>query len=150
MFAARKGIWGVGDDELWSLSLITFWLIRYVIMADLHQSSARWSLQVLVMFLLTSFVEWHCLLRLLIRYFFLVQFFNRSAPPYHGFIIMNRLSKTNQVEPITRDLELQREDPYLLYRNPKRETCPVMISLCRGPSLKLIMIVIVLFFGRLQ
>ncbi|GAB6020082.1 mRNA-decapping enzyme subunit 1 [Chamberlinius hualienensis] len=45
--------------------------------------------------------------------------YRRSAPPFYGFLIMNRLSKTNQVEPITKELELKKEDPYLMYRNFK-------------------------------
>ncbi|XP_068607995.1 mRNA-decapping enzyme 1A [Brachionichthys hirsutus] len=41
----------------------------------------------------------------------------RSASPHHGFIIMNRLSTDNLVEPINKDLEFQLQDPFLLYRN---------------------------------
>ncbi|KAM6929210.1 mRNA-decapping enzyme 1A [Lycodopsis pacificus] len=41
----------------------------------------------------------------------------RSASPHHGFIIMNRLSTENLVEPINKDLEFQLQDPFLLYRN---------------------------------
>ncbi|XP_051509843.1 mRNA-decapping enzyme 1A-like [Myxocyprinus asiaticus] len=41
----------------------------------------------------------------------------RSASPYHGFTIMNRLSTENLVEPINKDLEFQLQDPFLLYRN---------------------------------
>lgn len=41
----------------------------------------------------------------------------RSASPYHGFTIMNRLSTVNLVEPINKDLEFQLQDPFLLYKN---------------------------------
>ncbi|XP_060240007.1 mRNA-decapping enzyme 1B isoform X2 [Meriones unguiculatus] len=40
-----------------------------------------------------------------------------SASPKHGFTIMNRLSMENRTEPITKDLDLQLQDPFLLYRN---------------------------------
>ncbi|XP_077465930.1 mRNA-decapping enzyme 1A [Stigmatopora argus] len=43
--------------------------------------------------------------------------YTRSASPYHGFKIMNRLSTENLVEPINKDLEFQLQDPFLLYRN---------------------------------
>ncbi|XP_067907831.1 mRNA-decapping enzyme 1A isoform X2 [Heterodontus francisci] len=43
--------------------------------------------------------------------------YTRSASPYHGFTIMNRLNMTNLVEPINKDLEFQLQDPFLLYRN---------------------------------
>ncbi|XP_052461236.1 mRNA-decapping enzyme 1A-like isoform X1 [Carassius gibelio] len=41
----------------------------------------------------------------------------RSASPHHGFTIMNRLSTENLVEPINKELDLQLQDPFLLYRN---------------------------------
>ncbi|XP_048463526.1 mRNA-decapping enzyme 1B isoform X8 [Rhincodon typus] len=41
----------------------------------------------------------------------------RSASPRHGFTIMNRLNVENRTEPITKDLDLQLQDPFLLYRN---------------------------------
>ncbi|OBS60153.1 hypothetical protein A6R68_08717 [Neotoma lepida] len=41
----------------------------------------------------------------------------RSASPKHGFTIMNRLSMENRTEPITKDLDFQLQDPFLLYRN---------------------------------
>ncbi|MBN3311234.1 DCP1A enzyme, partial [Amia calva] len=44
----------------------------------------------------------------------------RSATPYHGFTIMNRLNMKNLVEPINKDLEFQLQDPFLLYRNSNR------------------------------
>ncbi|XP_041910456.1 mRNA-decapping enzyme 1B [Arvicola amphibius] len=43
--------------------------------------------------------------------------YTRSASPKHGFTIMNRLSMENRTEPITKDLDLQLQDPFLLYRN---------------------------------
>ncbi|XP_016041071.1 mRNA-decapping enzyme 1B-like [Erinaceus europaeus] len=47
--------------------------------------------------------------------------YTRSASPKHGFTIMNRLSMENRTEPITKDLDLQLQDPFLLYRNARRE-----------------------------
>uniref|UniRef100_UPI00398EA500 mRNA-decapping enzyme 1B isoform X1 n=1 Tax=Pristiophorus japonicus TaxID=55135 RepID=UPI00398EA500 len=41
----------------------------------------------------------------------------RSASPRHGFTIMNRLSVENRTEPITKNLDFQLQDPFLLYRN---------------------------------
>ncbi|XP_049609314.1 mRNA-decapping enzyme 1A [Syngnathus scovelli] len=43
--------------------------------------------------------------------------YTRSASPYHGFTIMNRLSTQNLVEPINKDLEFQLQEPFLLYKN---------------------------------
>nr|SVE81354.1 EOG090X07B6 [Daphnia magna] len=43
----------------------------------------------------------------------------RSGDPRHGFVVMNRLSTENLVEPITRDLEIQLQSPFLLYKNAK-------------------------------
>ncbi|NXF06367.1 DCP1B enzyme, partial [Smithornis capensis] len=45
--------------------------------------------------------------------------YTRSASPRHGFTIMNRLSMENRTEPITKDLDFQLQDPFLLYRNAK-------------------------------
>ncbi|KAM8973327.1 mRNA-decapping enzyme 1B [Pelodytes ibericus] len=45
--------------------------------------------------------------------------YTRSASPQHGFTIMNRLSMENRTEPITRDLDFQLQDPFLLYRNAR-------------------------------
>ncbi|XP_036037629.1 mRNA-decapping enzyme 1B isoform X2 [Onychomys torridus] len=42
---------------------------------------------------------------------------SKSASPKHGFTIMNRLSMENRTEPITKDLDFQLQDPFLLYRN---------------------------------
>ena len=46
-------------------------------------------------------------------------FCHRSASPNNGFMILNRLGLNNQIEPITKDLEFQLQDPFLLYRNSK-------------------------------
>lgn len=43
--------------------------------------------------------------------------YTRSANPINGFMILNRLGLNNQIEPITKDLEFQLQDPFLLYRN---------------------------------
>ncbi|XP_014675226.1 PREDICTED: mRNA-decapping enzyme 1B-like, partial [Priapulus caudatus] len=43
--------------------------------------------------------------------------YSRSGSPNNGFMIMNRLSVNNMIEPITKDLEFQLQDPFLLYRN---------------------------------
>ncbi|XP_072528951.1 mRNA-decapping enzyme 1B [Salminus brasiliensis] len=43
--------------------------------------------------------------------------YTRLASPKHGFTIMNRLSMDNLTEPITKDLDFQLQDPFLLYRN---------------------------------
>ncbi|KAK3104078.1 hypothetical protein FSP39_024252 [Pinctada imbricata] len=42
-----------------------------------------------------------------------------SASPDNGFMILNRLGLNNLIEPITKDLEFQLQDPFLLYRNAK-------------------------------
>lgn len=46
---------------------------------------------------------------------------NRSASPYHGFTIVNRLNMHNLVEPVNKDLEFQLHEPFLLYRNASCE-----------------------------
>ncbi|XP_042306955.1 mRNA-decapping enzyme 1A isoform X2 [Sceloporus undulatus] len=43
--------------------------------------------------------------------------YKRSASPYHGFTIVNRLNMHNLVEPVNKDLEFQLREPFLLYRN---------------------------------
>ncbi|XP_007447288.1 PREDICTED: mRNA-decapping enzyme 1A isoform X2 [Lipotes vexillifer] len=43
--------------------------------------------------------------------------YRRSASPYHGFTIVNRLNMRNLVEPVNKDLEFQLHEPFLLYRN---------------------------------
>ncbi|XP_056133439.1 mRNA-decapping enzyme 1B [Lampris incognitus] len=45
--------------------------------------------------------------------------YSRLASPRHGFTIMNRLSMDNLTEPITKDLDFQLQDPFLLYRNAR-------------------------------
>ncbi|XP_077566024.1 mRNA-decapping enzyme 1B isoform X2 [Stigmatopora nigra] len=45
--------------------------------------------------------------------------YTRLATPTHGFTIMNRLSMENLNEPITKDLDFQVQDPFLLYRNAR-------------------------------
>nr|CAG4643245.1 EOG090X07B6 [Ilyocryptus agilis] len=45
--------------------------------------------------------------------------YTRSGDPKHGFVVMNRLSTENLVEPITKDLEIQLQAPFLLYKNAK-------------------------------
>ncbi|KAM5264084.1 LOW QUALITY PROTEIN: mRNA-decapping enzyme 1B-like [Ctenodactylus gundi] len=48
--------------------------------------------------------------------------YTRSASPKHGFTIMNRLNMENRTEPITKDLDFQLQDPFLLYRNARCES----------------------------
>nr|XP_042126329.1 LOW QUALITY PROTEIN: mRNA-decapping enzyme 1A-like [Peromyscus maniculatus bairdii] len=43
--------------------------------------------------------------------------YRRSASPYHGFTVVNRLNMHNLVEPVNKDLEFQLHEPFLLYRN---------------------------------
>uniref|UniRef100_A0AAZ1XVS7 5'-(N(7)-methylguanosine 5'-triphospho)-[mRNA] hydrolase n=1 Tax=Oreochromis aureus TaxID=47969 RepID=A0AAZ1XVS7_OREAU len=45
--------------------------------------------------------------------------YTRLASPRHGFTIMNRLSMKNLTEPLTKDLDFQLQDPFLLYRNAR-------------------------------
>ncbi|XP_019732609.1 mRNA-decapping enzyme 1B isoform X2 [Hippocampus comes] len=45
--------------------------------------------------------------------------YTRLASPTYGFTIMNRLSMENLTEPITKDLDFQLQDPFLLYRNAR-------------------------------
>lgn len=54
------------------------------------------------------------------RFFFLLLNL-RSASPYHGFTIVNRLNMHNLVEPVNKDLEFQLHEPFLLYRNASCE-----------------------------
>lgn len=49
-------------------------------------------------------------------------FFFRLASPTYGFTIMNRLSMENLTEPITKELDFQLQDPFLLYRNARRKS----------------------------
>ena len=42
--------------------------------------------------------------------------YERKCEPSYGFLILNRLSATNLVQPITKDIELQDKSPFLLYK----------------------------------
>ncbi|KAM8884325.1 mRNA-decapping enzyme 1B isoform 2-T2 [Synchiropus picturatus] len=45
--------------------------------------------------------------------------YNRLTPPCHGFTIMNKLNMQSVTEAITQDLDLQLQEPFLLYRNAR-------------------------------
>lgn len=45
--------------------------------------------------------------------------YSRSGEPFHNILIMNRLSTQNLVEPVVQGLDIQRQEPFLLYRNTK-------------------------------
>lgn len=45
--------------------------------------------------------------------------YSRSASPTNGFTIINRLHPSDLVELINKNLEIQLQDPFLLYRNSK-------------------------------
>lgn len=45
--------------------------------------------------------------------------YKRTAEPFHSIFINNRLNTNSLVEPITADLELQAQPPFLLYRNER-------------------------------
>lgn len=45
--------------------------------------------------------------------------YSRNGEPYHSLVIMNRLSTNNLIEPISKGIELQLKEPFLLYRNAK-------------------------------
>lgn len=45
--------------------------------------------------------------------------YRRTGHPYHGILIMNRLNTNNLVEPVTKDLDLQPQEPFLLYKNSR-------------------------------
>lgn len=45
--------------------------------------------------------------------------YSRNAQPFHSIFINNRLNTTSFVEPITSQLELQAQAPFLLYRNER-------------------------------
>lgn len=45
--------------------------------------------------------------------------YSRNAEPYHSLVIMNRLNTNNLIEPVTKGIELQLKEPFLLYRNAK-------------------------------
>lgn len=46
--------------------------------------------------------------------------YRRSGPPNHSLLVMNRLNTDNLIEPVTTGLELQLQEPFLLYRNAHR------------------------------
>jgi len=45
--------------------------------------------------------------------------YSRTGEPFHNILIMNRLNMKNLVEPVTQGLDLQLQDPFLLYRTPQ-------------------------------
>ncbi|KOX69302.1 mRNA-decapping enzyme 1B [Melipona quadrifasciata] len=45
--------------------------------------------------------------------------YSRSGEPYNSVLIMNRLNTNNLVEPVTQGLDLQLQEPFLLYRNSR-------------------------------
>ena len=42
--------------------------------------------------------------------------YERNCEPRYGFLILNRLSSNNLIQPITKDIELQDKTPFLLYK----------------------------------
>ncbi|XP_054288515.1 mRNA-decapping enzyme 1A [Macrosteles quadrilineatus] len=47
--------------------------------------------------------------------------YSRTGEPFHNILIMNRLNMKNLVEPVTEGLDLQLQDPFLLYRNSQKK-----------------------------
>lgn len=45
--------------------------------------------------------------------------YSRSGEPFHNILIMNRLSTQNLMEPVVQGLDIQQQEPFLLYRNTK-------------------------------
>lgn len=45
--------------------------------------------------------------------------YSRNGEPYHSLVIMNRLNTNNLIEPISKGLDIQLNEPFLLYRNSK-------------------------------
>ncbi|XP_015511416.1 mRNA-decapping enzyme 1A [Neodiprion virginianus] len=43
--------------------------------------------------------------------------YSRNGEPYNSVLIMNRLNTNNLMEPVTQGLDLQLQEPFLLYRN---------------------------------
>lgn len=43
--------------------------------------------------------------------------YSRNGEPFHSILIMNRLNTNNLVEPVIQGLDLQLQEPFLLYRN---------------------------------
>ncbi|XP_041979524.1 mRNA-decapping enzyme 1B [Aricia agestis] len=45
--------------------------------------------------------------------------YSRNGEPYHSLVIMNRLNTNNLIEPVSKNIEMQLKEPFLLYRNAK-------------------------------
>ncbi|XP_034934635.1 mRNA-decapping enzyme 1A [Chelonus insularis] len=45
--------------------------------------------------------------------------YSRNGEPYNNILIMNRLNTNNLMEPVTQKLDLELQEPFLLYRNSK-------------------------------
>ncbi|XP_074109136.1 decapping mRNA 1 isoform X2 [Cotesia typhae] len=45
--------------------------------------------------------------------------YSRNGEPFNSILIMNRLNTNNLVEPVTQRLDLELQEPFLLYRNSK-------------------------------
>lgn len=45
--------------------------------------------------------------------------YSRNGEPYHSLVIMNRLNTNNLIEPVSKGIEIQLKEPFLLYRNAK-------------------------------
>ncbi|XP_076285369.1 decapping mRNA 1 isoform X1 [Lasioglossum baleicum] len=45
--------------------------------------------------------------------------YSRNGEPYNSILIMNRLNTNNLVEPVTQGLDLQLQEPFLLYKNSR-------------------------------
>ncbi|KAK0174992.1 hypothetical protein PV327_008778 [Microctonus hyperodae] len=45
--------------------------------------------------------------------------YSRNGEPFNSILIMNRLNTNNLVEPVTQGLDLQLQEPFLLYKNSK-------------------------------
>lgn len=80
--------------------------------------------------------------------FYLIIF--RSASPRHGFTIMNRLSMENRTEPITKDLDFQLQDPFLLYRNARCKYVICWVKYWRSQLLQSLFFVKAVQMIRLQ
>ncbi len=42
--------------------------------------------------------------------------YERQGDPQYGFLVLNRLSSRNLVEPVTKELNFQLQTPFLLYK----------------------------------
>ncbi|XP_037090584.1 mRNA-decapping enzyme 1B-like [Pollicipes pollicipes] len=74
--------------------------------------------------------------------------YKRSGPPYHSFMVLNRLNTKNLLQPLTKELEFQLQAPFLLYRTSQgviyglwffyeNECCrmaSLLESLCQSPA----------------